>query len=77
MRFTSSSPVEIFRVLKVAVRVSPVRRQPMSPASASSAADSFRWGISHSAIMAPEGSRGSALEGAMPPNGMAGTGGCG
>ena len=44
MRFTSSSPVENFRVLKVAVRAWPFRCQPESPASVSSAADSFRWG---------------------------------
>ena len=44
MRFTSSSPVENFRVLKVAVRAWPFRCQPVSPASVSSAADSFRRG---------------------------------
>ena len=38
MRFASSSPVANLRVLKVAVRVLPARRQPVRPASASSAA---------------------------------------
>lgn len=58
-------------VLKVAVRVSAVRRQPVSPASASSAADSFGWG----SVMVPSWLRMAAMGyplGATRPRGMAG-----